>query len=470
MGLRDTGDLDLLGAGNPVPLAQDAPVSIPGVTELTRRIRWLLEDEVGEVWVQGEISNLRRHSSGHSYFTLKDDSAQLACVLFRANAKNAPALSDGMAVQAFGRITIYEARGQYQLVAEIVQQTGAGTLQARFEALKRKLEAEGLFDPAHKRPLPPLPHAIGVVTSPSGAAVRDLLNIFARRAPFIRIYIAPVPVQGSQAAPAIVNALAGFGGAADNGWPQVDLVILARGGGSIEDLWAFNEETLARAIAGCPLPVVSAVGHEIDFTIADFVADLRAPTPSAAAELTAPDGEAMKRGMRRMRETLTRRVRERVSTLALKLARFGEGTLRREAWRRLADNSQSLDRMAGALQERTGVRVASVRARADYLAKRLGACSPFRRVAESGKTLQALSERFAAAGPRLLAQRTTEVSSLGGRLRLLGPQGTLDRGYSVTLANGRVLRNALDVQEGAAIETRLAGGRLISVVNSTGTK
>src|SRR5437588_11528277 len=259
------------------------------VTELTRSIRGTLETKFGAVWVQGEISNYKAHPNGHQYFTLKDARAQIACVIFRNTmAPLRQPLADGARVQIFGNVSVFEARGQYQISVQIVQPFGQGALQAKFEALKRKLEAEGLFDPARKRALPKFPKRIGIVTSPSGAAIRDILNILRRRAPWLSILISPVRVQGSGAAQEIAVAIRELATPNENFAP-VDLIIVTRGGGSIEDLLEFNEEIVARTIADLDLPIVSAIGHEIDFTICDFVADLRAPTPSAAAELIVPD-------------------------------------------------------------------------------------------------------------------------------------------------------------------------------------
>ena len=259
------------------------------VGELTRAIRGALETKFGTVWVQGEISNYKLHPSGHQYFTLKDHRAQISCVIFRNTLlPGAVPLRDGEQVQVLGQISVFEARGQYQLSVQMVQPRGLGLLQAKFEALKRKLEAEGLFDPARKKALPRFPKRIGIVTSPSGAAIRDMLNVLQRRAPALEILISPVRVQGTGAATEIAVALRELA-SPNECWKPLDLVVLTRGGGSMEDLWEFNEEIVARAIFDCPIPVVSAVGHEIDFSIADFVADLRAPTPSAAAELIVPD-------------------------------------------------------------------------------------------------------------------------------------------------------------------------------------
>ena len=259
------------------------------VSELTRNIRGTLETKFGAVWVQGEISNYKLYPSGHQYFTLKDQRAQISCVIWRDTmpAPRQP-LVDGAQVQVYGNVTVFEARGQYQLNVQIIQPRGVGLLQAKFEALKRKLEAEGLFAPDRKRELPKLPRRIGIVTSPSGAAIRDLLNVLRRRAPWLQILINPVRVQGTGAAQEIAVAIRELATANEN-WQQLDLIVVTRGGGSIEDLWEFNEEIVARAIFNSAVPIVSAVGHEIDFTICDFVADLRAPTPSAAGELIVPD-------------------------------------------------------------------------------------------------------------------------------------------------------------------------------------
>jgi exodeoxyribonuclease VII large subunit len=259
------------------------------VGELTRAIRGALETKFGAVWVQGEISNYKLHPSGHQYFTLKDARAQISCVIFRNTmpALRIP-LGDGAQVQVYGQVSVFEARGQYQLSVQILQTRGLGLLQAKFEGLKRKLEAEGLFDPARKRALPNFPRRIGIVTSASGAAVRDILNVLKRRAPWLQILINPVRVQGTGAATEIAVAIRELAMPNQNFQP-VDLILVARGGGSIEDLWEFNEEIVARTIVDVSVPIVSAIGHEIDFTICDFAADLRAPTPSAAAELIVPD-------------------------------------------------------------------------------------------------------------------------------------------------------------------------------------
>src|SRR5260370_10741288 len=259
------------------------------VSELTRSIRGILEAKFGEVWVQGEVSNYKLHPSGHQYFTLKDARARIACVIFRNTmAPLREALADGAQIQIYGNVSVCEARGQYHLSVQIMQPIGLGVLQAKFDALKRKLDDERLFDPARKRPLTKFPKRIGIVTSQSGAAIRDILNVLRRRAPWLQILISPVRVQGTGAAQEIAVAIRELAKPNENFAP-VELIVVTRGGGSMEDLWEFNEEIVARTIADVTVPIISAIGHEIDFTIAHFVADLRAPTPSAAAELIVPD-------------------------------------------------------------------------------------------------------------------------------------------------------------------------------------
>src|SRR5882762_8402525 len=282
------------------------------VGELTRQIRGTLETKFRTVWVQGEISNYKLHPSGHQYFTLKDQRAQIACVIWRDTiAPPRQPLVDGTQLQVYGTVTVFEARGQYQLNVQILQPRGVGLLQVKFEALKRKLEAEGLFAPERKRPLPKFPRRIGIVTSPSGAAIRDMLNVLRRRAPWLQILISPVRVQGTGAAQEIAVAIRELA-MPNQEFAPIDLIVVARGGGSIEDLWEFNEEIVARAIFNSVVPTVSAVGHEIDFTISDFVADLRAPTPSVAAELVVPSRAETIEIVRNFSYTMQQNVEERV--------------------------------------------------------------------------------------------------------------------------------------------------------------
>src|SRR6266446_6809267 len=321
------------------------------VAELTRQIRGTLETKFGAVWVQGEISNYKLHPSGHQYFTLKDQRAQIACVIWRdAMLSPRQPLVDGTQVQVYGTVTVFEARGQYQLNVQILQPHGVGLLQVKFEALKRKLDAEGLFAPGRKRPLPKFPRRIGIVTSPSGAAIRDMLNVLRRRAPWLQILINPVRVQGTGAAQEIAVAIRELAMPSDY-WQPLDLIVVTRGGGSIEDLWEFNEEIVARAIFHSAVPVVSAVGHEIDFTICDFVADFRAPTPSAAAELIVPDVIDLQRQIDRCARTLGRQLLNRVRDAQQRLDHTRD-TLQRCLAHKIEGYKRGLAYIMAALQPR----------------------------------------------------------------------------------------------------------------------
>src|SRR5881398_1430758 len=325
------------------------------VSELTRSIRGTLETKFGSVWVQGEISNYKLHPSGHQYFTLKDQRAQISCVIWRDTiAPPRHALVDGAQVQVYGTVTVFETRGQYQLNVQILQPRGVGVLQAKFEALKRKLEAEGLFAPGRKRPLPKFPRRIGIVTSPSGAAIRDMLNVLRRRAPWLQILISSVRVQGTGAAQEIAVAIRELAMPKKN-WLPPDVIVVTRGGGSIEDLWEFNEEIVARAIFHSAVPIVSAIGHEIDFTICDFVADLRAPTPSAAAELIVPDVADLRLHMDNCARALGRELFNRVRDAQQRLDHARE-TLRRCLSHKIDSYKRGLLHIATALQARSPAR------------------------------------------------------------------------------------------------------------------
>src|SRR2546430_16215725 len=321
------------------------------VSELTRSIRGTLETKFGAVWVQGEVSNYKLHPSGHQYFTLKDQRAQIACVIFRNTmAPLRQPLADGAQVQVYSNVSVFEARGQYQLSVQILQPRGVGLLQAKFEALKRKLEAEGLFEAERKRSLPKFPRRIGILTSPSGAAIRDMLNVLRRRAPWLQILINPVRVQGTGAAQEIAVAIRELAMPSDY-WQPLDLIDVTRGGGSIEDLWEFNQEIVARAIFNSTVPIVSAVGHEIDFTICDFVADLRAPTPSAAAELIVPDIIDLQRRIDGCTRGLARQLLNWVRDAQQRLDHSRE-TLRRGLVHKIDNYKRGLLHMAAALQAR----------------------------------------------------------------------------------------------------------------------
>src|SRR5437016_7667777 len=412
------------------------------VTELTRSIRNTLEVKFGAVWVQGEISNYKLHPSGHQYFTLKDARAQIACVIFRnAMPPLRIPLADGAQVQAYGTVTVFEARGQYQLNVQILQPRGVGVLQAKFEALKRKLQAEGLFAPERKRPLPKFPRRIGIVTSRSGAAIRDMLNVLRRRAPWLQILISPVRVQGTGAAPEIAVAIRELA-VPNEGFAPVDLIVVTRGGGSIEDLWEFNEEIVARAVFHSALPVISAVGHEIDFTICDFVADLRAPTPSAAAELIVPDIADLERRLDGCTRALAHQLLNRVRDAQQRLDHSRE-TLQRCLPHKIDSYKRNLAHITGALQARNPARELMVRRN---------------RFAD-------LHRRLAASPGRLLENARHRFERIEGILRVLGPDATLRRGYSITMnERGKIVRTIAAVRPNMKIRTRVSDGEFSSEI------
>ncbi len=412
------------------------------VSELTRSIRGTLETKFAAVWVQGETSNYKLHPSGHQYFTLKDQRAQISCVIWRDTMQPPrQPLADGAQVQVFGTVTVFEARGQYQLNVQIIQPRGVGVLQARFEALKRKLEAEGLFAVERKRPVPKFPRRIGIVTSPSGAAVRDMLNVLGRRAPWLQILINPVRVQGIGAAQEIAVAIRELA-TPNEAFHAVDLIVVTRGGGSIEDLWEFNEEIVARAIFHSAVPIVSAVGHEIDFTICDVVADLRAPTPSAAAELIVPDVIDLQRQIDRCARTLGRQLLNRVRDAQQRLD-HARDTLQRCLAHKIEGYKRGLLHIAAALQPRKLSEELMMRRNhfAD-LHRRLLACP--------ARWIETARHRF---------------SRIEGILRVLGPDATLRRGYSITMDNrGQIIRTITAVRSKAKIRTRVSDGEFDSEI------
>ena len=435
--------------------------TVAGITSL---IRERLEGDFSGVWIEGEVSNHRLPGSGHHYFTLKDPFAQLACVLFKGAATKCPVRPrDGMQVQIYGSISVYEARGQYQMIAQVVQAKGFGDLQARFEALKRMLEAEGLFDPAKKKKLPAFPTTIGIVTSPTGAAIRDMLNVFARRAPWIRVIVSPVRVQGDGSAAEIAEAIRQFDSAA--GIPRPDLVILARGGGSIEDLWAFNEEVVARAIAACSIPVMSGVGHEIDFTIADFVADRREPTPSAAAENATPDAPSLQRHLARLFDSVGAqtdqgflRYRRHLQSLVRELAA-------REPGRKIQGWAQSIDYLMERMDSVVSRRLSLIRNSLESTHRVLNAVNPERELIRNRARLDEVMQSMDQAISRKVADRSQKMRHLGSLMQSLSPDGILKRGFSLTMdESGRLVRDATKVKSGDRIQTRLAEGELTSVV------
>ena len=441
------------------------------VSELTREIRALLENEIGTVWVEGEISNLRVQSSGHQYFTLKDAGAQLSCVMFRGMAqRSAVRLTDGAAVRVHGEVSVYEARGQYQMVVKSVQAQGQGSLQARFEALKKRLHDEGLFDEEHKKSIPKFPLVVALVTSPTGAAIQDMLNILARRAPWVRVMVFPVRVQGQGAEREIARAIEILNEAEEWGLPVPDTIVVGRGGGSLEDLWNFNEEIVARAIFDSEIPVISAVGHEIDFTIADFVADLRAPTPSAAAELLAPDRDSLQRHFDGVGRILTGRIMTVIDQSQRVLDLMARGPLMHEPRRRLMEAEQWLDDMESRLREGVKSSLHESREMLARLAETLARAQPQTRLAEARHRVESAEASMKQLMRHHVLRLTESIDSRASLLRSLGVDGVLARGFSITMNDrGEMLNSAGEVAEGAMIRTRLRDGQIESVVRQCST-
>ena len=439
-------------------MPNEAPIT---VSQLNRRAKTLLEQGIARLWVEGEISNLSRPSSGHIYLSLKDENAQVSAAWFRQRQRG-PAIGfkNGDKVLAYGRVSIYEARGNYQLIIEQMEPAGEGVLKQRFDALKKKLLAEGLFAEDRKRKLPALPSRIGVITSPSGAAIRDIVSVLGRRFPAVPVIIYPAAVQG-EAAPGELMAALETAIRRD----ECDVLIIGRGGGSLEDLWAFNDEALARAIADCPIPIVSAVGHEVDFTISDFVADVRAPTPSGAAEIVVPN----------QHDWL-----HRVSTLAMRIGRIGERKVQDRAqeldWlgKRLvaASPKATLQRQHDGLRENRSrlaaimrTRLLEMRNNTQALGSELLQQSPALTVQRSIGQLATLRQRLGGSVHDALSDVAHRIALLGRALNSVSPLATLDRGYAIVLdEDGKALTDASNANKGDEIRARLAKGELVARV------
>jgi exodeoxyribonuclease VII large subunit len=454
------------------------------VSELTAQVKRLLEKSVGSIWVTGEVTNLRAQSSGHIYFTLKDAGAQLGCVLFRGEAvMNRSVLQDGQKVLLQGDVTVYEARGQYQLIVYAVELQGVGALQIAFEKLKQKLAAEGLFAPERKRPLPKYPQRIGLVTSPTGAAIRDVLHVVQRRNPGLQIILSPCRVQGEGAAAEIAAAIrllnefssrsSGRESAPSESQSRLtlaatklglDLILVTRGGGSLEDLWAFNEEVVARAIFESVVPVVSAVGHEIDFTISDFVADMRAATPSAAAEIITEGVFASREFVAGVPELLRRKIRQQLEGATEDLGQVQGRLARLHPRRRTDEFLQRLDDLQTGLLRcaKQGTRDRAVAWR--NLADRLLRVRPAQLLNQRRESLAMNRRRLRELMQVGLRNGQNRFEALDARLRLLGPEQVLSRGYSITMdaVTGKVLRDAAEVKAGQRLKTRLKQGEILS--------
>ena len=397
-----------------LPLVAPAPLS---VTELNRRVRVLLENQFETLWVTGELSNVKPAGSGHWYFCLKDEAASIDCAMYRSRAQFLDFRPEnGLRVEVRGRVTLYEPRGSYQLAVEELRRAGRGPLHEAFEKLKAKLAAEGLFEAERKRGLPAFPRAIGIVTSREAAALRDILTVLRRRAPMTPVILYPAPVQGEGAGAQIARAIRIAGER-----QEVDVLIVGRGGGSLEDLWAFNEEVVARAIDACPVPVVSGVGHETDFTIADFIADVRAPTPTAAASMASPDREALRDSVAALRRRLARDLRRQLETRAQRL---------------------------------------------DGLARRL--LTPAQRIERQQRELAALARRMANATRRGLAEGTRHLAAVRNALTHLDPTRVLGRGYSIVRGpDGHVRRTSTGLIPGDALDITFAEGGAAAKVTSS---
>jgi exodeoxyribonuclease VII large subunit len=440
----------------------DSPMEIPvrdvySVSRLNREVRTLLERGFATLWLEAEISNFARPSSGHWYFTLKDAGAQVRCAMFRQrNALCGFTARDGQKVLVRARVGLYEPRGEFQLVVDHMEDAGLGALKRQFDELAAKLAAEGLFAAERKRPLPRLPRRIGIITSPTGAAVRDILHVLARRFPAAAVLIYPVAVQGAQAAGEMIAALALAGGRA-----ECDVLILARGGGSLEDLWAFNDEALARAIAASPIVVVSGVGHEIDFTIADLAADLRAPTPSAAAELVVPDIAEWLKGLRTYEQRLRLLMRRRIGELRERLQWLDGRAALASPLSRLTERMQRIDDLEQRLARGARQFFSDRRAGLVQNTSRLWRVSPATLLHTLAVRHGELRAKLRAAEIAQLRRARERLLPLVGTLHAVSPLATLDRGYAIVSgAGGEILRDAASAPVGTLIEARLARGSI----------
>ncbi len=437
---------------------------IYSVSRLNREVRVLLERGFGSLWLEAEISNFARPSSGHWYFSLKDASAQVRCAMFRQrNMLCSFTARDGQKVLVRARIGLYEPRGEYQLIVDHMEDAGLGALKRQFEELSAKLAAEGLFSTERKRQLPGLPRRIGIITSPTGAAVRDILHVLARRFPATAVLIYPVPVQGAQAAAEITAALELAGRRA-----ECDVLILARGGGSLEDLWAFNDERLARAIVASPIPVITGIGHEIDFTIADFAADVRAPTPSAAAELVVPDAEEWLNAFVQLGARLQRGMRRRLEEHGERLRWLTGRAALASPVARLGAQAQRLDELEQSMVRALHRRLQEHRERLRWLIGRAALVSPSTRLTQQLSRLDGLSQRLQRAWRQTINSRREKLLPLIRTLNAVSPLATLERGYAiVSIEGGDILRNAADAKPGTIIEARLARGSLRAKVEGS---
>jgi len=434
------------------------------VSRLNQEVRALLEMRFPLIWLEGEISNLARPASGHCYFSLKDAGAQVQCALFRQRAVLVrDPLRNGQQVLVRARISLYEPRGSFQLIIEHLEDAGTGALWRAYEALRWRLEQEGLFATARKRPLPRLPRRLGVITAPTGAALRDVLSVLRRRFPALPILLYPTAVQGDGAAEQIAQTIDLAGQRR-----ECDLLLLTRGGGSLEDLWAFNEERVARAIVASPIPIVCGVGHETDVSIADFAADLRAPTPSAAAELISPDRQEWQAQFAALQTRLTTALRRRLADLRQRLNWLEQNLARRQPGRRLLERAQRLDELEQRLQQALYRRLERLRLRLTGLDTRLRAHTPIPRIRQAEHHRQALAQRLETAMQHRLDHAAQQLGSAARALHAVSPLQTLERGYALVQrqSDGEIIRRAAQLQPGEKIEAVLSEGRLLCRVET----
>lgn len=431
------------------------------VTELNTSIKNLLEPDFADVWIEGEVSNYKLYPSGHAYFSLKDEGSQIPAVIFNF-AANKFKLQDGMHVIARGRVTLYVKSGRHQIVITYIEPKGKGALQLAFEQLKAKLQKEGLFDEAHKKPLPMLPRKIGVVTSPAGAAIRDILTVLDRRFSNVHVLIYPVSVQGDSAKYEIAEAIKYL----NENYPDIDVMLVGRGGGSYEDLWAFNEEIVARAIYGSAIPVISCVGHEIDFTIADFVADVRAPTPSAAAELVVKNKADLENKIRHYSAALSSSISHIVDIYSEKLSRISNDRYLRNPYEYFSEFAQELDDLSGRLLENMRKRTEEKEHAVEVLSHRLASFSPSAVINLMAVKLDGLSERLKKNMMSISSNREHILKSIAGVLNSLSPLNILSRGYSVVwkLPEKILLKNSKDVKLNDEIAVKLNTGSIAAIV------
>ena len=436
------------------------------VSELTKKVKRQIEEGIGQIWVEGEITNLRRQSSGHIYFSIKDDNTQLSCVLFRGvRMSQRDTIEDGQKVVLQGSLTVYEARGQYQLIVKTVELQGIGALQVQFERLKSSLNGEGLFDTARKRKLPSINERIGIVTSLSGAALRDVLHVVQRRQPTLEIVLVDSRVQGVGAETEIIKGIEWL-----NSWARnepLDLILITRGGGSIEDLWAFNEESLARSIFSSVVPVVSAVGHEIDYTISDFVADFRAATPSAAAEIITSGGVMIQEKLGSIAGRLNRAAIRRFRYINKEVEANVERMARCHPRRQLQQRMQRVDDLCDELIQGGREFLKQQGVQLGNLSDRLVRARPSKVLKDRNKELEQQKRQFNDRAKRRMEQLKRDVEAFNDRLRLLDPKNIVSRGYSITTdaKTGRILRSAKKTHSGQTIITQMSDGDIKSTIN-----